>query len=49
MLQTRTTRGHKQDVHGESSDEEDWMVHTDEANGFMDYLGMGENSQFDLV
>ncbi len=28
-----------QEADVESSDEEDWMVHTDEANGLMDDLG----------
>jgi hypothetical protein len=35
----------------ESSDEEDWMVHTDEAIGLMDDLneefGLVEHGQFD--
>jgi hypothetical protein len=31
--------GNEQDVDGESSDEEDWIVHTGEANGLMDDLG----------
>jgi hypothetical protein len=39
----------KEDV--ESSDEDDWMVHTDEAIGLMDDLGKDfgtiENVQFD--
>jgi hypothetical protein len=45
--------GNKQEADVESSDEEDWMVHTGEANGLMDDLGeefgMVENSQFNLV
>jgi hypothetical protein len=37
----------------ESSDEEDWMVHTEGANGLMDDLGeefgTKKNGQFDSV
>jgi hypothetical protein len=37
----------------ESSDEEDWMVHMDEVNGLMDYLGekfgTEEVGQFDSM
>jgi hypothetical protein len=43
----------EQDADGESSDEEDWMVHTNEANVFMDDLGeefgVGEISQCQSV
>ncbi len=39
--------GNEQEADGESSDEEDWMVHMEEANGLMDDLGeefgMGED------
>ncbi len=43
--------GNEQEVDVESSDEEDWMVHTDEAIGLMDDFGEEfgtiENGQFD--
>jgi hypothetical protein len=45
--------GNKQEEDVESSDEEDWLVHTDEAIGNMDHLGeefgMVENGQFNEV
>jgi hypothetical protein len=43
--------GNKQEEDVESSDEEDWMVHTDKTIGLMDDLGEEfsavENGQFD--
>jgi hypothetical protein len=43
--------GNEQEADVKSSDEEDWIVHTDEANGLMDDLGekfgTEENGQFD--
>jgi hypothetical protein len=47
------SEGNKQEEDVESSDEEDWMVHTDEAIILMDDLGEEfgtvENGQFNMV